>query len=78
LGARSAPQVLIIAGITRCFDTADKSNRDANSPSPAGCAANRALVETLDKTALLAAVTLRASRESQIACEAASSRHAVI
>jgi len=51
---RSAPQVLIIAGISRCFDTADKSNRDANAPSPAGCAANRALVNTLDKTALRA------------------------
>jgi hypothetical protein len=51
---RSAPQVLIIAGITRCFDTADKYNREANSPSPAGCAANRALVETLDKAALRA------------------------
>jgi hypothetical protein len=49
---RSAPQVLIIAGIARCFDTADKANRDANSSSPAGCAANRALVDTLDKTAL--------------------------
>ena len=51
---RSAPQVLIITGIARCFDTANKYNRDANSSSPAGCRANRALVETLDKTALRA------------------------
>ena len=51
---RSAPQVVIITGITRCFDTADKNNRDANSTSPAGCRANRALVETLDKGAIRA------------------------
>jgi len=51
---RSAPQVLIITGIKRCFDTADKYNRDANSASPAGCRANRALVETLDKAAVRA------------------------
>ena len=51
---RSAPQVLIIAGITRCFDTADKYNNEANSASPAGCRANRALVETLDKSAIRA------------------------
>jgi hypothetical protein len=49
---RSAPQVLIITGIKRCFDTADKFNREANSPSPAGCRANRALIETLNKDAL--------------------------
>jgi hypothetical protein len=51
---RSAPQVVIITGITRCFDTADKYNRDANSPSPAGCRANRALIETFDKDAMRA------------------------
>ena len=51
---RSAPQVLILTGIKRCFDTADKYNRDANSPSPAGCRANRALVETMDKDAIRA------------------------
>jgi len=34
---RSAPQVLIITPITRCFDTADKQNTEATSPSPAGC-----------------------------------------
>lgn len=51
---RSAPQVLIIAGIGRCFDTADKFNRDANSSSPSGCAANRALIDTIDKSALRA------------------------
>ena len=51
---RSAPQVVIITGIKRCFDTSDKYNRDANDPSPAGCRANRALVETMDKDAIRA------------------------
>jgi hypothetical protein len=51
---RSAPQVLIITAITRCFDTANKYNGEANSTSPAGCRANRALVETLDKDAVRA------------------------
>jgi hypothetical protein len=51
---RSAPQVVIITPITRCFDTADKYNGDANSASPAGCRANRSLVETLDKAAIRA------------------------
>jgi hypothetical protein len=51
---RSAPQVLIITGIKRCFDTADKYNNEANSPSPSGCRANRALVETMDKDAIRA------------------------
>ena len=51
---RSAPQVLIITGITRCFNTADKYNNEANSPSPSGCRANRALVETMDKDAIRA------------------------
>lgn len=32
---RSAAQVVFITPITRCFDTADKYNRDANSSSPA-------------------------------------------
>ena len=51
---RSAPQVVIITGIKRCFDTADKYNLEANSPSPSGCRANRALVETMDKDAIRA------------------------
>ena len=51
---RSAPQVVIITGIKRCFDTADKYNIEANSPSPSGCRANRALVETMDKDAIRA------------------------
>ena len=51
---RSAPQVLIITGMKRCFDTADKYNRDANDPSPSGCRANRALIESMDKTAIRA------------------------
>jgi hypothetical protein len=49
---RSAPQVVIITGIKRCFDTADKYNRDANFANPSGCRANRALVETMDKDAI--------------------------
>ena len=51
---RSAPQVLIITGVTRCFDTTNKYNLEANSPSPAGCRANRALIETMDKSAIRA------------------------
>ena len=51
---RSTPQVVIITPITRCFDTANKYNREANATSPAGCRANRALVETLDKDAIRA------------------------
>lgn len=51
---RSVPQVLIIMPITRCFDTANKYNLEANSPSPAGCRANRGLIESLDKAALKA------------------------
>ena len=51
---RSAPQVLIITGITRCFDAANKYNLEANSRSPAGCRANRALIETLDTAAIRA------------------------
>ena len=51
---RSAPQVIVITPIARCFNTADKYNTEANSASPAGCRANRALIETLDKPALRA------------------------
>ena len=51
---RSTPQVVIITPIKRCFDTADKYNHEASSTSPAGCRANRALIETLDKDALRA------------------------
>jgi hypothetical protein len=51
---RSAPQVLIITGVKRCFDTADKYNREASDPSPAGCRANRALIESMDKAAIRA------------------------
>jgi hypothetical protein len=51
---RSAPQVLIITPITRCWDTADRYNQEANSPLPSGCRANRRLVETVDKDALRA------------------------
>ena len=52
--ARSVPQVLIITPIARCFDTANKYNLEANSTSPAGCRANRGLIESLDKAALKA------------------------
>lgn len=51
---RTAPQVVIIAPVARCFDTADRNNREANSTSPAGCRANRALIETLDIAAIRA------------------------
>jgi hypothetical protein len=51
---RSAPQVLTITPVARCFDTANKYNTEANSTSPAGCRANRALVETMDKDAIRA------------------------
>ena len=55
---RAAPQVLIITPIGRCFDTADRNNREANAPSPAGCRANRALIESVDKAALKAWVRI--------------------
>jgi hypothetical protein len=51
---RSAPQVLVITPVERCFDTANKYNREANSSSPAGCAANRKLIETMVKDAIRA------------------------
>jgi hypothetical protein len=51
---RSAPQVVIITPIARCFNTADAYNGEANSTSPAGCRANRALIETMDKAAIRA------------------------
>ena len=35
-------------------DTANKYNREAHSTSPAGCRANRALIETVDKDAIRA------------------------
>jgi hypothetical protein len=52
--SRCAPQVLIITPIARCFDTANKNNTEASSPSPTGCRANRRLLETLDKNAVRA------------------------
>jgi len=51
---RSAAQVVLIRGFGRCFDTTDQYNREANSPGPAGCRANRALVEGIDKDAVRA------------------------
>jgi hypothetical protein len=51
---RSAPQVLSITPVSRCFDTADKYNLSANSTLPAGCPANRKLIETMDKDAIRA------------------------
>jgi hypothetical protein len=44
---RSAAQVVIVGSIARCFD-----NQPAK-PSPWGCTANRQLLETLDKQAVL-------------------------
>jgi hypothetical protein len=45
--ARSAAQVIIVGSIARCFD-----NQPAK-PNPWGCTANRQLLETLDKQAVL-------------------------
>lgn len=44
---RSAAQVVIVGEIARCFD------RQPASTSPSGCAANRQLLQTLDKEAVL-------------------------
>ena len=44
---RTAAQIIVIGQIARCFD-----NQPAK-PSPWGCAANRQLLETLDKPAVL-------------------------
>lgn len=45
---RSAPQLVVITGYSRCLD-------DRSPPTnPAGCAANTRLLETLDKDAVLA------------------------
>ena len=44
---RSAAQVVIIGEISRCFD------HQPASTSPSGCAANRQLLQTLDKEAVL-------------------------
>ncbi len=51
---RSAPQVVIITGIARCFDAAGPDSRDLRTSGPHGCTANRALVDTIDKDALRA------------------------
>ena len=51
---RTAPQVVIIAPVARCFETWDKYNVNANAPGPAGCTANRRLVETMDQAAIRA------------------------
>jgi hypothetical protein len=48
--------VLIITGVTRCFDTADRYNREANSTSTSGCRANRAPLESMDKDAIRASL----------------------
>lgn len=48
---RSAPQVVLIRGYARCFDTADEYNRQAKD---VGCRANRALVQGIDKDAIRA------------------------
>ena len=73
---RSAPQVVIITPITRCFDTANKYNLEANSTSPSGCRANRALIETLDKDALRAWVTVSRGRVSFMGSNCTNPRHA--
>ena len=45
---RSAPQVLVIPQVSRCFD-----NQPANPPTPAGCPTNRQLILTMDRQAVL-------------------------
>ena len=50
--ARSAAQVVLITPIARCFDTSNTHNLEANSTSPAGCSANRKLVQTMDVEAI--------------------------
>ena len=45
---RSAPQLLTIAHFTDCLRLEDSSG------NPGGCAANKRLIESLDKAALLA------------------------
>lgn len=45
---RSAPQVIVIPQISRCFD-----DQPVTPPNPAGCAANRQLLLTLDRGAVL-------------------------
>jgi hypothetical protein len=44
--------VLVITPVDRCLDTAGKPIQGASGTSPAGCAANRALVESMDKDAI--------------------------
>jgi hypothetical protein len=51
---RSSPQVLSITPVAGCLDTPIKYNQESDRKSPAGCAANRELVETMDKDAIRA------------------------
>jgi hypothetical protein len=46
---RSTPQVIVIPQVSRCFE-----NQPAKPATPAGCPANRQLLLTLDKEAVLA------------------------
>ncbi len=47
---RSAPQLLVVSSVARCYDRpADPRSRNA----AAGCAANRRLLETMDRDAIL-------------------------
>ena len=47
---RSAPQIIIVDEIVDCFDKAPAS---AGKNHPAGCPANRKLLETMDRQAVL-------------------------
>ena len=47
---RSAPQLIIVDKIVECFD---KTPASASKDHPAGCPANRKLLETMDKQAVL-------------------------
>jgi len=51
---RWAPQVLSITPVARCFAPPSKYDPGPISKSPAGCPANRALIETMDKDAIRA------------------------
>jgi hypothetical protein len=51
---RSAPQVLSISPVAECLDSSSKYNEESDSKSPAGCSANRRLIETMDKDAIRA------------------------
>ncbi|WP_291990167.1 hypothetical protein [Luteitalea sp.] len=48
---RSAPQLLLITSATRCYE--DRRDTGSSTTSPSGCTANRALLESWDRQAVL-------------------------